>query len=151
MSSTHQFERRHEILIQGPAASTFDYVTNPNSWLQWIAASHQINSPDHSLREGETFSEEWQTRKGGSELRWTVIKCERPNLWIAETQKTFIGKITARYDFEKIGEQHRFTRTIINEDRPTLPTAEQIERVDEEATISLANIKRNVEAKLADQ
>jgi len=147
MSDRNRFERSHDIVIDARAEDIFNYVTNPNSWPEWIAASHQIDSPDHPLREGETFREEWQTRNGGSELKWTVTKCDAPNLWIAETQKTFIGKIIARYDVEAVGDQHRYTRTIVNEDRPILPTDEQIARVDSEAAIALNNIKKNVETK----
>ena len=141
------FERRHDIVIDAPAEDIFNYVSNPNSWPEWIAASHEINSPDHPLQEGETFHEEWQTRNGGSELNWAVTICDAPKLWIAETQKTFISKITARYDVEAIEDQHRYTRTIINEDRPNMPTDDQIARVDSEAAIALNNIKKNVEAK----
>ena len=147
MAEGGTFIRRHDIKIDAPAAAIYDYVTNPNSWPEWIAASHEIDSPDRPLKAGDTFNEAWKTRKGGSELNWTVVVSEHPRLWIAETQVTFIGKITARYDVDQVGDQQRFTRTIINEDRPNLPTDAQIARVDQEAAIALANIKTNVEAR----
>ena len=64
---------------------------------------------------------------------------------MAETETTFIGRIIARYDVEVTAGGCRYTRTIINPARPKPPTEDMIRRMDEEATISLRNIKTNVE------
>ena len=49
MSKTVSFERSHSILIDATPEKILDYVTNPNSWPEWIAASHHIESVDRPL------------------------------------------------------------------------------------------------------
>lgn len=142
------FNRSHSILIEAPADAVLNYVTNPNSWPEWIAASHEIDSPDRPLLKGDTFREQWHTRSGPAELNWIVTDCDPPHLWVGETSTAFIGKIIVRYDVEAAGNQVRFTRTLTNPSRPKPPTQEMINRIDQEAELSLENIKRNVEAKI---
>ena len=150
MSDTHAFERSHDILIPAPAANVLDYVCNPNSWPEWLAASHKIDSPDRPLRKGDTFSENWHTRSGPAVLDWLVTECEPPHVWIGETSTDFIGTIIVRYDVAEAEEgQVRFTRTMINPARPKPPTDDQIARMDAEAEVALANIKKIVEARVA--
>lgn len=147
-AATVSFERSHDIVIAAPPDAVFDYVTNPNSWPQWIAASHFIDSPDRSLAQAETFREKWATRTGEVQLDWVVRAADRPRLWIAETGAAFMGPIIVEYRFEAVDGGTRYTRIVRNPARPKAPTAEMIARVDEEARISLGNIKRNVEARL---
>jgi len=149
MADTVEFKRSHDILIDAPAKAVLDYVSNPNTWPEWIVASHHIDSPDRPLIKGDTFREQWHTRSGPAELNWLVTECEPPHLWIGETATDFIGPIIARYDVEQVGDQVRYTRTLINPARPKAPTPEMIERIDAEAKICLANIKRNIEARQA--
>jgi hypothetical protein len=145
VSETVRFERAHNIVINAPASDILDYVTNPNSWPEWIAASHRIESPDKPLGIGETFSERWHTRTGEVVLDWVVTARAHPTSWTGETDTTFIGKIVVRYDIEEADGGCLFTRTVINPVRPKPPTEDMIRRVDEEAEISLRNIKENVE------
>ncbi|MZR31949.1 SRPBCC family protein [Sneathiella litorea] len=149
MVETHSFKRSHSILISAPAGNVLDYVCNPNSWPEWLAASHKIDSPDRPLRKDDTFVEEWHTRSGPAQLNWVVTECEPPHLWVGETQTDFIGTIIVRYDVKEEGDQVRFTRTMINPARPKPPTQDQINRLNKEADIALANIKKNVEARIA--
>lgn len=147
MSTTYSFVRSHSIEIDASPAEVLDYVSNPNSWPEWIAASHAIASPDRPLQEGETFSEEWHTRSGPSRLDWVVRKRVHPALWIAETGTAFLGPIIVEYTCEDRGGRTLYTRTVRNPARPKAPSAEMIARVDEEARLSLDNIKRHVEAR----
>lgn len=149
MAETYSFKRSHSILINAPAEAVLDYVCNPNSWPEWLAASHKIDSPDRPLRKGDTFVEEWHTRTGPAVLNWVVTECEPPHLWIGETETDFIGTIIVRYDVKEEEDQVRFTRTMINPARSKPPTEAQIARMNEEATTALANIKRNVEERCA--
>ena len=149
MTDTVAFERSHDILIDAPAKAVLDYVSNPNSWPEWIAASHEMDSPDRPLVVGDTFCEQWHTRTGPAELNWRVTECQSPHLWIAATGTDFLGPIIARYDVVSVGDQVRYTRTIQNPARAKEPTAEMLERIDAEAKVSLENIKRNVEARVA--
>ncbi|MEH6524466.1 MAG: SRPBCC family protein [Sneathiella sp.] len=148
MNTVNIFNRSHSILIDAPADAVLNYVTNPNSWPEWIAASHEIDSPDRPLVKGDRFREQWHTKSGPAELNWIVTDCEPPHLWIGETATPFIGKIIVRYDVEAVGNQVRFTRSLTNPSRPKPPTQEMIKRIDQEAELSLENIKRNVEAKI---
>jgi hypothetical protein len=109
-------------------------------------ASHQIESEDRPLIKGDGFRELWHTRTGQAELIWKVTECEPEQLWIGETHTEFTGTIIVRYDVEKRGEQTRFTRTLINPARPKPITQKMIDAIDAEATESLKNIKRNLEA-----
>lgn len=147
MSETVRFERAHDIVIDAPAGDILDYVSNPNSWPEWIAASHHIESPDRPLQEGETFFEKWHTRTGEVRLDWVVTDRNHPDRWTAETDTNFIGKIVVRYDIEAVEGGNRFTRTVTNPVRPKPPTEDMVRRIDEEAALSLANIKTNVEGR----
>lgn len=145
MSDPVRFERAHQIVIDALPGAILDYVSNPNSWPEWIAASHHIESPDKPLQTGETFHERWHTRTGEVQLDWVVTERQDPVTWTAETNTSFIGKIVVRYDIEAVEGGQRFTRTVINPARPKPPTAAMVQRIDEEGQVSLANIKRNVE------
>lgn len=144
---SHSFERSHDILIDAEPGDILDYVSNPNSWPEWIAASHQIESPDRPLTKGDRFRELWHTRTGEAELNWVVTDYAAGRLWIGETQTPFTGTIIVRYDLERDGPRTRFTRTLMNPARPKPITPEMIAAVDTEAEISLQNIKQNVEKK----
>jgi hypothetical protein len=146
---THRFERSHDIIIDAPAAAILDYVSNPNSWPEWIAASHYIASPDRPLQKGEAFRERWATRTGEVLLEWVVSERDHPGLWEARTRADFIGDIIVRYEVEAAPGGHRYRRTVINPARPKPPTDEMVRRVDEEAALCLQNIKRAVEARVA--
>jgi uncharacterized protein YndB with AHSA1/START domain len=139
------FERRHDVLIDAPPEAVYDYVCNPNSWPEWLAASHHIDSADRALAAGETFREQWHIRRGEVVLDWTVTESDRPNAWAAQASTDFIGPIVIRYTFERVGDATRYTRHLRNPTRPSAPSEEQLQRMDEEAQIGLANIKRHVE------
>jgi len=144
---THPFERSHSILIAAPPAAVFDYVTNPKTWPQWIASSHELVCEDRPMRYGDTFHEYWSTRAGPVELDWLVIACDAPRLWNGLTGTQFTGPIIVEYRCEATGGGTRFTRTLRNPARPKPPTPEMVARIDAEAEAALAAIKRNVEAR----
>lgn len=148
MSTTFAFERSHSIAIAAPPRAVFNYVSNPHSWPEWIAASHELACENRPLLAGETFREQWGTRKGEVQLDWIVRTCESPRMWIAETAAAFIGPIIVEYTCEAVGEGTRYTRLVRNPARPKAPTAEMIDRIDEEARLGLAKIKANVERSL---
>jgi len=149
MTETWTFEHVWDVVIQAPAAAVYDYVTNPHSWPEWLAASHHIDSPDRPLAKGERFRERWHTRKGEAVLDWIITESDRPHLWIGETGTEFLGPIIVRYDFEGVGEGTRYVRTVINPARPKPATADMAARMDEEAAVGLANIKRIVEERVS--
>ncbi|MBI3700743.1 MAG: SRPBCC family protein [Afipia sp.] len=143
--STVAFERSHSIEIDAPAEAVFDYVTNPQSWPEWLAASHAIDSANRPIATGETFSEKWHIRSGEVSLNWVVRAAIRPKLWIAQADTDFIGPIVIQYVCEEKDGGTLFTRTARNPARPKPPTQEQFARMDEEARIGLGNIKSRVE------
>ena len=147
MSETHRFERSHDILINAAPEDVLDYVSNPNSWPEWIFASHHIESEDRPLITGDTFLEKWHTKTGEAVLNWKVTAWERGKLWIGETHTPFNGTIIARYDVEKVGDQCKYTRTLINPERPKPITDKMITAIDTEAKASLLNIKKNIEGR----
>ena len=145
MSESVRFERSHEIMIDAPAGDILDYVSNPNTWPEWIAASHYIDSPARPLEAGERFNERWRTRTGEALLDWLVTERDHPRLWVAETQTDFIGKIIVRYEVEASADGCRYRRTLINPARLKAPTEDMIRRIDEEAASCLKNIKNALE------
>ena len=145
-SETFCYERSHDIVIEAMPAAVLDYVSNPQSWPEWIAASHHIDSPNRPLQKGETFHEKWRTRTGEVALDWTVLDRIQPTLWTATANTDFIGPIVCTYTCEELAGATKFTRTIANPKRKKPPTDEMIRRIDEEGATALANIKRNVEA-----
>lgn len=149
MIATISFERSHSITVAAPPRAVFDYVSNPHSWPEWIAASHQLECPDRPLVSGETFREQWGTRRGEVTLDWVVRACDSPRLWIAETATPFTGPIVVEYLCEAVEGGTRYTRLVRNPARPKAPTEEMIARIDAEARAGLANIKANVERRLS--
>ena len=139
------FVRTHEIVIGAPPEAVFDYVCNPHSWPEWLAASHEIDGTDRPLKLGETFREQWQIRRGMITLNWTVTESERPNAWTCKAHTDFIGPIVIRYGFANEAGRTRYRRELSNPDRPNEPTEDQLKRMDEEAWIGLENIKKQVE------
>jgi len=145
MAETVRFERSHDIYIEASPAEVLDYVSNPCSWPEWMPATHHIDSPDRPLQQGERFTERWGTSRGEVQLDWLVAERDHPHLWVAQAETSFIGLIVARYTTVPEGSGTRYTRRILNPARPKAPTAEMVQRVDEEAAICLANIKSAVE------
>lgn len=143
--TTVAFERSHNIVIDTPAAAVFDYVTNPQSWPEWLAASHHIDSENRPLDTGEVFHEKWHIRSGEVALNWIVRAAIRPKLWIVQAETDFIGPIVVQYTCDEHDGRTTFTRTLRNPARKKLPTDEQIANMDAEAKIGLENIKRFVE------
>lgn len=143
------FTRKHDIFIEAPAEAVYDYVCNPRSWPEWLAASHEIEGPDQPLQLGQTFREAWQIRRGMIELHWTVTESNRPSAWTCRADTAFMGPIIIRYSF--VGEKGRthYSRELTNPDRPSEPTQDQLRRMDEEARIGLSNIKKQVESRFA--
>lgn len=148
---TFRFERSHSIEIDAPAAVVYDYVTNPNSWPEWITVSHHIESADRPLEAGETFAEQWFSRVE-VRLDWTVLESDWPRRWVARTHADFLGPIVVRYDFEELpGGRSRYTRTVTNPARPKAATEGAIRRIDEEAATALANIRHHAETRYAER
>ena len=142
------FERSHDILIDAPPRAVFDYVTNPQSWPEWIKASHRIDSEDRPLTRGETFHETWRIRSGEVPMDWVVEACDSPKLWIVQAETAFMGPIVIQYTCEAVDGGTRFTRTTRNPARPKPPTDDQLARMDAEAATALGNIKANVERRV---
>ena len=149
MSGTSRFERSHDIEIEASPAEVLDYVSNPMTWPEWMPATHHIDSPDRPLRAGERFAERWRTSRGEVALEWSVVEREDAKFWEARADTDFIGPIVARYTVEETATGCRYTRTIVNPARAKPPTEEMVARMDDEAAICLANIKRGVEGRKA--
>ena len=145
-ADTHPFERSHSIVIAAQPEAVFNYVTNPRTWPQWIASSHELVCDDRPMRYGDTFHEYWSTRSGPVELDWLVIACNQPRLWKGLTGTEFTGPIIVEYRCDDVPGGVKFTRTLRNPARPKPPTPDMIARIDAEAEAALAAIKRNVEA-----
>jgi len=144
---TVSFERSHDIFVDAPPEAVLDYVSNPQSWREWMPATHDMDSPDRPMRAGEEFFEKWATRQGEVALDWKVTDRADGRRWEARTETPFTGPIVAVYEVVPEGTGCRYTRRILNPQRPKAPTAEMVARMDDEAAICLANIKRNVEAR----
>ena len=80
-------------------------------------------------------------------LDWLVTERDHPRLWVAQTRTEFIGTVVVRCEVEPAALGCRYRRTLINPARPKAPTEDMIRRIDEEAAVSLENIKRAVEAR----
>jgi uncharacterized protein YndB with AHSA1/START domain len=75
------FQRSHDIMIETPPSAVYDYVCNPNSWPEWLAASHHIDGEERPLQRGETFREQWHIKRGEVRLAWTVTESDPPRAW----------------------------------------------------------------------
>ncbi len=142
---TQPFARSHDISIDAEPATVLDYVSNPNTWPQWMPATHHIESPDRPLRTGDRFVEKWHTRQGEVQLDWTVVDRVEGERWEAHTETPFTGPIVCVYSVAAEGGGCRYTRSIANPARPKMPTDEMIARMDAEAAQCLNSIKANLE------
>ncbi len=142
---TVSFIHKNDIHIDAPPEAVYDYVCDPNSWPEWLAASHAIQSPRRALHKGETFEEQWHIRRGEITMSWLVTEGDRPNAWTVEAETSFIGRIVIRYTFVPEAGGTRYGRSLSNPARAALPSAQQLAQIDEDARIGLANIKRIVE------
>ncbi len=43
------FELATDIVIDAPPAAVLDYVSNPQSWREWMPATHEIDCPNRPL------------------------------------------------------------------------------------------------------
>lgn len=148
---TVAFIHNNATLICAPPEAVYDYVCDPNSWPEWLPASHAIDSPKRALIKGERFAEKWHIRRGEITMSWLVTESDRPNAWTVEAETTFIGLIVIRYTFEASAGGTTYTRSLSNPARPAPPSAQQVAQIDEDARIGLANIKRIVEQRWGNQ
>lgn len=147
----HRFELCHSIAVAAPPATVLDYVSNPHTWREWMPATHDMTAPDRPLRPGDTFTEQWGTRKGEVTLEWRVTAHTDAEHWVAETSTSFTGLIVARYEVASLGSGGcTFTRRITNPARPKAPTAAMVSRMNAEAELCLSNIARLAAAPMAD-
>jgi len=149
MADTTHFEHSHDIVISASPAEILDYVSNPQTWCEWMPATHAIDSENRALRQGEEFFEKWHTRQGEVSLDWRVTEHIDGSSWVAQTHTDFTGPVIARYTVEEIPDGTRYTRTIINPERPKAPTDAMITRMNDEAVVCLDNIKSAVERRTA--
>lgn len=146
-TATVRFERSHSIVVAAPPAVVLDYVSNPQSWREWMPATHDMDCPDRPLLAGESFDEKWGTSKGEVHLAWKVTDRVEGVRWVAEAMTDFIGPVVAVYTCEAVDGGCCYTRAIVNPARAKAPTDAMVARIDDEAAVCLANIKRNVEAR----
>ena len=131
--------------IEASCEKVFDYLCNPNSWPEWLAASERIESEDRVLEPGDTFYERYGGPQGGMDVHWTVLKCDRPRRWDISCHVDIAGPVVIRYDFEQKGTSCVFTRSVIMTDRPGPASKEEIAAFEHESNIALAAIKANME------
>lgn len=141
------FERSASTVIQVPAETVFDYVTNPHTWPEWLPSSHKLECENRPMGFGDVFHEHWSTRSGPVNLDWVVAIAERPQRWLGLTHAGFMGPVLVEYTIEDAAGGVRFTRTVRNPQRPKPATDDQTARFDAEAELGLANIKRILEAR----
>jgi hypothetical protein len=121
------FQRSHDIMIDA-AFGGLRHVCNPNSWPEWLAASHHIDGDDRPLLRGETFREQWHIKRGEIRLAWTVTESDPPKAWTVEADTDFIGKIVIRYTFEAVAGGTKYTR--VAQPRPALGAQRRADRAD---------------------
>jgi hypothetical protein len=82
-----RFERvETEVRIRRPAQEIFDYVTAPVLWHTWHPATARVRDvAGRPLVTGETVVESIVVAWRRAEVRWTVLACEPPQLWVIAT------------------------------------------------------------------
>jgi len=148
---TVSFRRQHDVLINAPAEAIYDFLSNPNFRPLWRTASGMVEAADRPLVRGEKFREEWRLRRGIVPLDWIVLDDERPNSWTIRADTEIVGPIVVRYCLLPEGDATRIIHHVTNPRRPTRPSLEQIQSIDEEIVAGLAAIKREVEDRLRTQ
>eukprot|EP01052_Picozoa_sp_SAG31_P083408 SAG31_NODE_43559_length_266_cov_1.215569_1_plen_88_part_11 len=88
-----------------------------------MPATHDMDCPNRPLLRGESFVEQWSTRKGPVTLQWQVSAREEGALWVAETETSFTGPIVCSYEVRAASKVSCiYTRRITNPNRPKMPT-----------------------------
>jgi uncharacterized protein YndB with AHSA1/START domain len=145
---TVSFRRQQEVLINAPAEVVFDIVSNPHRRPFWYEASHKVDAPDRPAKRGERFREEWRIRRGIILLDWIVLDDERPSSWTIRADTDLLGPIVVRYCFEQDGEATRCIHHASNPRRPSEPSSDQVQRIDEDISAGLTSLKRYVEDRM---
>jgi hypothetical protein len=116
-----------------PPSAVNDYVCNPNSWPEWLAASHHIDGEDRPLGRGETFREQWHIKRGEVRLAWTVTESDPPTPGPSKPIPISSERSSCAIPSRRRPNGTKYTRTLRNPDRPSEPSPEQVARMDEEA------------------
>jgi hypothetical protein len=142
---TVSFHRQHEIRIDAPAEAIYDVISNPNFRPLWCEATARVEAADRPLKRGERCHEEWRTRHGVLGLDWIVLDDERPNSWTIRADTDVVGPIVIRYCLSQDGAASRCLLHVNNPRRPSEPSPELLQRIDDETRAGLAGLKRLVE------
>ena len=124
-----------------PPQDAYNYLCNPNSWLEWLGACEGIRAEDRPHAAGETFSETYRYGERLLTLDWRVVQSAPSRHWEGHTGSEFTGPVEIRYDFEETPHGCRFTRRITFTDLPNPLSNEQVAAVEKEADESLDKIK----------
>jgi uncharacterized protein YndB with AHSA1/START domain len=98
--------------IAVPPSRAFDHVTDPSKWLTWHPATRRVtNTHARPLVQGETVVETFSVMGLTRVATWTVVACERPRLWVIETESPY-GAARIAYTLSATPDGCRFHRTI---------------------------------------
>ena len=77
--------------IHKPIETVFDYVTTPAHWPEWHPSSLAVSgSTDHSLRMGESVTEDFRVAGRRGRVVWRVQECEPLTRW------SIVGQVVGR-------------------------------------------------------
>lgn len=136
-----KLEVTKSISLPVPAEIAYDYLCNPNSWVEWLATSEKIIAEDRPLKRGETFDEIYRAATGNLDLHWRVMTSEPHTLWEVHTKADMAGPIEILYLFMPTEDGCTFSRRLTLPAFPGEPTKDQLAALDAEATESLERIQ----------
>lgn len=100
------------IAVEVPVEILFGFVTTPALWVRWHPATVAVDpGADHPLGRGESCVEHIRTAGRSASVRWQVLACERPWLWVIAGDAPE-GSARIVYRFETEGSGCRFHRTL---------------------------------------
>jgi uncharacterized protein YndB with AHSA1/START domain len=93
-------------------AEVFDYVTTPGHWPEWHPSSLRVaGTADHSLRVGESCTEEFLVAGRHGTCVWTARERVEGRRWVIETA-TRGGEAAITYTVEPVDGGTRFEREL---------------------------------------
>ena len=99
--------------IRRTQAEVFDYVTTPDNWRQWHPSTIAVTGDaSHPLDVGERCSEEFVVAGRRGVTDWTVLRRERPSLWVIEARPPTGAHALITYELAPEGDGTIFTRTL---------------------------------------